>query len=167
MFIGGGDSHPLLNAGRFSYATTASWLMAGTPPWNGAANEEAWQHTGANWRGVVGTFRIPPDYVSGNVSTYIWWVNNVLIAATFYVRSYIQPRGYMWAGSSVFSSDSYITSSGAVSDVFRTTAATITASGIAIHGADATYNYGAFFYNTAGAEDIGIMGVEIVYTGYV
>ena len=167
-FIGGGDLQPMNNAGRFSYYVTTNILMAGAPVWDGAANEEAWQHVGTNYRGVIGTFRTPPDYAGGAINTYIWWANNVLVAATFYVRSYVAARGRYW-GTDIpsISSSEYTTASGAVSDVFRSTGSVLPAASIALNGADGVWNYWTGLYNTAGTEDIGIMGVEIEYTGYV
>lgn len=169
MFIGGGDLHPMLNAGRFSYVITTSILMAGAPVWDGAANEEAWQHTGVGYRGTVGTFRTPPDYASGTITAHAWWVNNVAVAASFYVRCYITGRDAYWTSGAPYSSNSeYITSSGVVSDVFRTEAGELSPSHLGANaGIGGIWNFWLGLYNTAGAEDIGIMGLELEYTGYV
>lgn len=168
LFIGGGALRPMLAAGRFTYTVVGSILMAGAPAWGGAANEQAWRHTGTSHRGVIGTFQTPPDYASGDLQLYIWWVNNALVAASFYVRGYVQARDKIWINiSSIYSSD-YIDDSGAVSDVFRTEGPTIESGDVDDNdGPGGIWNVWAGIYNTAGVEDIGIMGIEVEYTGYV
>ena len=181
LFLGAGDLQPNVNAGRFAYQD-GPWAdlyltQVGPPAWGGgAAAEEAWRTTGAvtgQYRGLYATFRTPADYASGVITPYVWWVNNVVVAATFsLVTTYQQwPEGggtYAFdygtlAGTTTSTS---ITSSGAVGDVHRSAGITFPAYFYLGTSPSVVYYYVAF-YNTAGTEDINIMGIEFDYTGYV
>jgi len=181
LFLGGGDLEPNVNAGHFQYGNMGTYLtQVGPPVWGGAANEEAWRTTGASSdnRGLYITFRVPADYASGSIGTYVWWVNNAVVAATFYLRTTFQ----VWPDSNIVprygAGGSLTTTSasggGAVSTVTRSTGVNIGTSGCTYLYAtpttciisDSIIHYYVAFYNTAGAEDIGIMGIELVYTGY-
>jgi hypothetical protein len=174
LFLGGSDLEPNVNAGRFAYLIWTSYLtQVGPPTWNGAANEEAWRTTGAvtsQYRGLYGTFRVPADHVPGTAMTsYVWFVNNAVVAASFSIITAAQ----FWAVSTIRSNpgclSTYTTTSisatGAVSDVLRVAGCTLTPTTVAVSTNDIIHYYVAF-YNTAGTEDIGVMGVEIRYTGY-
>jgi len=166
IFVGGGDLEPALNAGRFSYSQASNVLMTGTPGWNGGANEEGWQLTGSAYEGVYTTLWLPlADYASGDITTNIWWVDNAGIAVTFYIRS-----GYQryTTGSLLYNgyNTEYITTGGAVSDVFKTEGITIPAAHISTSLNPHFFHYMAWWYNAAGAEDISILGIEFEYLGY-
>jgi hypothetical protein len=147
--------------------------MTGTPGWGGgAANEEAWRITGSDYEFVYATFELPANYASGPITPHVWWVTNVAAAADFYIDVSIQSvmtlaQGawyWYWAGGSSVAIDDV----GAVHDVHRTTIANGTVSAGKL-GSDYS---GQVFHAIVGclnatAEDIGIMGLELEYTGYV
>jgi len=168
FFIGGGDLEPGVAAGRFSYANSPGVLTTAAPAWNGAANEEGWQCAGVQTMGVYGIFRIPSDCfleTYGQMTGYIWWVANANMAPpSIYIRSayqaYSEVSGYF--NDSAFST-LYNTNINQ-HDVVRTQAYSF---GIGASATDWVINYFAWFYNTAGAEDINILGLEFEYTGYL
>lgn len=175
FFLGGGDLQPNVNAGRFSYQGVNYFTQVGPPTWGGgAANEEAWRTTVASsdYRGLYVSFRMPADYIQSYttpVSTYVWWVNNAVVAATFYIRTAYQTYhdGALGEWAWGYASE-YVTTSGAVSDVYRT-AGDLLYNVSAGNDADLTtdlIHYYVAFYNTAGTEDISIMGIEVEYQGY-
>lgn len=191
-FVGGGCMEPAANASTFRYTDAGGVLtFTGAPTWGGgAANVEAWRVTGATYiAGYVSFAYPPPNYVSGDIRTYIWWEANGAIASTFYVRSAAHGRGqYGYTGiytHELYIADGdadwiggyhsvYINETTVANQFYRTAGLTITPC-----AADATpwrdnYNdnirsilYLAFWYNSAGAEDVNFMGVELEYTGYV
>jgi hypothetical protein len=95
----------------------------------------------------------------------VWWVNNAAVATNFYITTGYQIWGsdYSTVGIPGEILSSQVTSSGVASDVYTTPGAYITANSSELTGA---VHYYVSFYNTAGTEDIGIMGLQIIYTGY-
>jgi len=159
----------------------------GIPAWGGgAANVEAWRLTGATYMAGYVEFAYPlPNYVSGDIQTFIWWEANTAVASTFYVRSAAQGRGQNGYGTHVYIADGsgewtggysseYINETTVANQFYRTEGISITPNNY-----DATpwrdnladniraIHYFAYWYNSAGAEDVNFLGVELVYTGYV
>jgi hypothetical protein len=145
--------------------------MTGTPGWNGGANEESWQTTGSAYEFVYVTFELPANYATGDLTLNVWWVTNAAGAADFYIMAELQSvmtlsqgAWYWWYGGGAFVA---IDDIGAQHDVHRTTLTQGVSSGKL--GSDYA---GQVFHGIVGgwdvtAEDIGIMGLEIEYTGYV
>jgi hypothetical protein len=167
FFLGGGDIEPSPVNGRFSYKYGYhSDLTGALPTWGGsAANEEGWRATGtgaANRRGFSLAFQMPADrvtyYMGPSIYTYIWWVAGAALTSSFYLRSMYRPQGM--SGDYLSST---ITDVVAVHDVIRSDALVIPWGYIG----DGMNEYYIEYYNSAGAEDIEILGVEFRYTGYV
>lgn len=176
-WLAGGDFHPVVNAGDFtpSSGTTVTWT--GAPTWTGAANTQGWELTGSAYEGVYASFSLPPNYASGEITSYVWWVDNGGIASTFYIRTNIPVfnSDFDWAWYAAATQSSvYINETLVASDWYRTQGATTYLTTIPTGATktiaemdDLTLFYVINWYNSAGAEDINIMGVELIYTGYV
>jgi hypothetical protein len=179
LFLGGSDLQPNVNAGHFQYDNAQVLTQVGPPTWGGAANEKAWRTTGASWnyRGLYTTFAIPADYASGAMTSYVWWVNNAVVAPVFSIATTFQ----VWPNSGLTPAygmggnltTTAVALSGAVGDVFRTVGASISGSCTPLYGGSkpcldpySIVHYFVSFYNTAGAEDINILGIEFNYAGY-
>ncbi len=169
LFLGGGDLQPNVNAGLFGQQVGLYLTQVGPPVWGGgAAVEEAWRTTGAvsaQYRGLYLTFGLPADAVPGTtINCFVWWVNNVAVAASFSIVTSCQTfRSGQIQSVSFSTTSTSITISGAVSDVYRSAAMGLN---VPSDGAVGVVHYYIAFYNTAGTEDIGIMGLELQYTGY-
>jgi len=168
VFLGGGCLEPMSAAGSFLYGAAYVTTTA-APTWNGAANTKAWQLNAPTYEGVIGRLATPlADYASGDIYSYVWWVANSALAATIYIRSVAQPHkvdnGLALSPSTMTTSSVYITATTVQHQFYRTAGLTIPNS-IAVLSRDIEYL--AYWYNSAGAEDINIMGVEFVYEGYV
>ena len=177
LFLGGGDLEPLL--GSFSYTASSYVVSTGAPTWNGAANEEGWTLTGSAYEGVYGMLHLPPpNWAYGDITSYIWWVENAGVASTFYLRSTFQLLGIERASSYDYNyhagsySSVYIGGTLVANQVYRTAGISIPAekwSGLGVDYEDQLelLHYIAYWYNSAGAESINILGIEFQYTGYV
>lgn len=175
VFLGGGCLEPALNASQFQYSLTPSYVtMTAAPTWDGAGNLEGWQLTGATYIGAYIRWTLPPpDYASGDIQSYVWWVPNAGVASTYYIRSVGQIQCEEDKATATFISYSsvYINETTVANQLRRTAGIVIPE---ATYYAD-EFNYGdrqalgymAYWYNSAGVEDINILGVEFVYTGYV
>jgi len=164
---------PMNAAVQFWYYYTSSVITTAAPTWNGAANTKAWQINAPTYEGVIGRLRTPfSDYASGPIYSYIWWVANAALASTFYMRSAVQMHvlpgsvlgeNYQFNYGNAVSS-TYISETTVQHQLRRT-------AGISIPVAYLTealdIEYLAYWYNSAGAEDINILGVEFMYEGYV
>jgi len=172
-FLGGGCLEPWTAAGIFWYNYTSYLTSTAAPTWGGAANTEGWQINAATYEGVIGRLSTPfPDWASGAIASYIWWVPNSAVASTYYIRSVAQAHTFSGAP---FTDPRYALATSGYTSVYqsgtsvqhqlqRTTGFTIPASYAAM---TLDTEYLAFWYNSAGVEDINILGVEFVYTGYV
>lgn len=163
VFLGGGDLQEG-NGDPFSY-TAASYmtLVAGSTWGSAAATEEGWQAAGAPDVGWAGTFKLPADYAGGDVDAWIWWMDDVGAALTFYWRSAWQAYGP--AGAAILSgarSSVYINDTFAVGEVYRAEAQPLV--GVTT---DDLILYACQYYNTAGAEAVLFLGLELQYTGYL
>jgi hypothetical protein len=182
IFLGAGDLQPNVNAGRFAYSGIYYFPQVGPPTWGaGAADEKGWNTTGISddMMGLYATFCRPADYAGGNITSYIWWVNNVAVAANFsIVSAYQYWHGVSsWGGGYTASAlqSTPVTSIGAVSDVFRSTGITLSyshlnqAAGIPPPYPPDTmiYYYAAFFNMYDAVADASIMGIEFNYIGFV
>jgi hypothetical protein len=105
------------------------------------------------------------------VYSYVWWVANSALASTFYVRTAGQyhpisagggPDGFYATASSV-----YINETTVQHQFYRTTGLTIDSTQVLSGTWEADFEYLVYWYNSAGAEDINILGVEFVYEGYI
>ena len=151
--------------------------VTGIPGWNGAANTQGWQYTGATYLATYAEWVVPPpDWASGDILSYIWWVPNAGVASTFYIRSTCQLRPESGSSGLAFLESSpssvYINETTVANQFRRTQGLTIPAvfcdpSWFYWYGTYKAIHYLAYWYNSAGAEDINILGVEFVYTGYV
>jgi hypothetical protein len=179
LFLGGGDLEPGLNTGKWSIGAYSSYNQGTTPTWGGVANEEGWLHNTASTRFTYGAFRVPENFVPGTSSDYdirasVWWVNNTVVAANWYwqvlFHSYRQISAsglYTNLWHTYDTSTQQVTSSGAVSDVFRTEVRpeygvlytnTLRAGDLVV--------VGVRWYNSGGTENISVLGLELEYTGY-
>ena len=172
FFLGGGCLEPA-NAASFWYNYTSLVTLTAAPTWGGGANTEGWQLNAPTYEGVIGRLRLPfPDYVSGPISSYIWWVPNSAIASTYYIRSVAQ--AHIFSGDA-FTDARYSLATGSYASVyfnetsvqhqFQRTAGFTISEDYASWTMDVEYL--AYWYNSAGAEDINILGIEFIYTGYV
>lgn len=173
FFLGGGCLEPMTSGGLFWYNYTSYITTTGIPTWGGGANTEGWQINAATYEGVVGRLSLPfPDWVSGAIASYIWWVPNSAVASTYYIRSVAQAHTFSGAP---FTDPRYALATGSYSSVYvsgtsvqhqlqRSAGFTIPA---AYAAETLDIEYLAYWYNSAGVEDINILGVEFVYTGYV
>ena len=183
LFLGGGDLEPFLSADFFYFDTgiTDRFAASGTAAWDGAANEEGWELTGSIYEGVIGAIHVPPpNWAYGDITSYIWWVENAGVASTFYLRSAGQLYGIDRIGSGGYdyyyplgsASNVYISGTLVANQVYRTAGISIPASKWSGIGTDyenqlEVLKYLAIWYNSAGVESINILGVEFQYTGYV
>jgi len=174
-FLGGGCLEPMISGGQFWYYYTSYVTTTGIPTWGGGANTEGWQINAATYEGVIGRLQIPfPDYATGPISTYIWWVPNSALASTYYIRSAVQ--AHIFSGSA-FAADytfnqyglgsytSVYVSGTSVQHQFARTAGFTIDEEYLVESMDIEYL--AYWYNSAGVEDINVLGVEFVYEGYV
>jgi len=172
-FIGGGDLRPTTAAGQFtpSTGTTITWTGAST--WDGGATTQGWQLTGSRYEGVYGSLSLPPNYAGGDITSYVWWAANAGIASTFYIRTNcgMWNSGGYWLWYNVATQSSvYINETLVANDWYRTGGATILEtvnSQLLTYWPDMTLVYVVNWDNSAGAEDMNILGVELIYTGYV
>ena len=174
MFLGGGCLQPM-NAGSFWYNYTSNVITTAAPTWNGAANTEAWQLNAPTYEGVIGRLALPfPDYATGDITSYVWWTANAALASTFYMRCAAQFHattgdGYYYGMGSP--SSVYVSETTVQHQFYRTAGLTIADSWTFVDldptAVPTDVEYLAYWYNSAGAEDINILGVEFVYEGYV
>jgi len=181
FFLGGGDLEPAIIGDRFYYTDVASVLISGLSAWNGAANYEGWEMTGGPiYEGVIGAIHVPfQNWAYGDITSYVWWVENAGVASTFYLRTAGQLYGKQRGGVAYDSyhplgsySSVYISETLVANQVYRTAGISIPASKWSGIGTDyenqlEELQYMAFLYNTAGVESINILGIEFQYTGYV
>lgn len=182
LFLGGGDLEPLVSGDRFYYGGMESegFTASGTAAWGGAANEEGWELAGSAYEGVIADLHVPPpNWAYGDITSYIWWVENAGVASTFYMRSAGQLYGIRQGAVSYDSyypletySNVYINETLVAHQVYRTAGISIPCSKWSGTGTDyenqlEVLKYLAIWYNSAGAESINILGVEFQYTGYV
>jgi len=176
IFLGGGCLEPMTSGGLWQLLAGASYVTTtGIPVWNGAANTQAWRLNAASYEGVIGRHYFPlPDWASGSVSSYVWWVANSALASTFYLRTAGQyhPAKAVGSGPDGFyatSSSTYISETTVQHQFYRTAGLVI--SDVNVLAGTPTYTsdfeYLVYWYNSAGAEDINILGIEFVYEGYV
>jgi hypothetical protein len=174
-FLGGGCLEPMTNGGVFWYNGTSSVTTTGIPTWGGGANTEGWQINAATYEGVIGRLSLPfPDYVSGSIASYIWWVPNSAVASTYYIRSVAQAHSfpsvyfddYINAIATAGYESVYVSGTSVQHELQRTAGFTIPEA-YANWSTSLDVEYLAYWYNSAGVEDINILGVEFVYTGYV
>jgi len=172
-FLAGGDFRPATAAGQFtpSSGTTVTWT--GAPTWNGGATTQGWQLTGSAYEAVYASFSLPPNYASGDITTYVWWVDNSGAASTFYMRSncvmFNSESTWLWYHVGTQES-TYINETLVANDWYKTEGVTIEStvnSQALTYWPDITLFYVINWYNSAGAEDINILGAELIYTGYV
>lgn len=160
-FLGGGCLEPALaGGGIFPGPITPT----AAPTWNGGANNQAWQLNAPTYEGLVGDFVLPADYAGGDVLVYIWWVANGAIASTFYLRATCQYHYDDYWGYMTGSASTYIDETTVANAFYRTAGLTLVES---LLDPDYVYHYFVYWYNSAGAEDINIMGLEFQYEGYV
>ena len=173
VFLGGGCLEPATANPFWTYYTSVITPTA-VPTWGGAANTEGWQLNAPGYEGVIGRVTTPfPDYATGDINTYIWWVANSALASTIYIRSAIQRHamsgsalggswdfnyGYLPTYTSVYFNDT------TVQHQFYRTAGYIIEAEFLTETLD--IDYLAYWYNSAGAEDINIIGIEFQYTGF-
>jgi len=163
VFIGGGAWEP--TSGLFNYTAT-SWLtlVTGSTWGSAAATEEGWQAAGLPDYGWIGAFKLPPDYAGGDVTAYVWWMDDCGAALTYYWYTAWQARGP--AGNGITYSgartSTYINATYATGEVYRAAAQPI--SGVA---ATDLIHYACQYYNTAGIEAVLFLGLELEYTGYL
>ena len=176
--LGAQDFQPLTAGDQWLLGSGATLTISNTATWNGGANTQGWQFNGVTYEGVYGSFSLPPDYVTGTaITSNLWYVANAAIAHTAYLRSEIgviasNTHSYYYTAGT--SASSYISGTPVVSDWYRVNGAYITTmptgyfpppGGVPLE--DMTLLYLAYWYNSAGLEDISLMAVELVYTGYV
>ena len=158
-----------------SYISTATQAA---PAWGGgAANEEGWRFTGAgaaNRMALQCCFKVPADWAIGDMATYIWWVSSAALTSSFYLYSYYHAYWPDWGnGSGVVGGtySDYVTDVVAANDVIRSPAVALDDGIVALtHWTGRTnpiIQYYIQYYNSGGAEDLEIMGVEFRYTGYI
>jgi hypothetical protein len=183
FFLGGGDLQPNVAGGYISYRPSqvpvfTQLTQYAAPTWGGgAADEEAWRATGTGGAyGVYASFCLPGDLVNQtSISTYVWWVNNALVAGGSAYLYSLYHCYELWYGvkyqpywiSNV--TGTAISTAGAASRVYRTAGAIIRPqfTGESLYRLKhKPIHYYAALYNTAGADDISIMGIEFRYTGY-
>ncbi len=173
-FVGAGDMAPLLAAAQF-FTSGTTITATGTAGWGGGGNVQGWQLTGSAYEGAIATLTTPPPgWAAGNVLSYIWWAANSSLTPSFAIGSALQ--GYSrhvlythfgawhprYATSSVWETDAIVANTW-----YRTQGATIPEVAFTYYRPTEVIHYLAYWYNAAGAEDINLLGVEFVYTGYV
>lgn len=161
-FIGGGDWEPV--AGGLSYTATDVLALTGGSTWgSAAASEEGWQAAGASY-GYMGTFKLPDDYASGDVTCYLWWMDDGGAALSFYWRTcwHAMPPG----GAGIVYSGDYtntlVSGTFAAGEAYRADAETIT--GVT---ADDLIYYACKSYLAGAGEPVLFLGLELEYTGYL
>jgi hypothetical protein len=177
FFLGGGDLEPAVAGGYFYTSAYSTNQNDVSPPWGtGAANEAGWRTSGVPDRsGVYATFRLPDDYVGGALAPYIWWVANANMASPtfyFYHRWHAFKTGY---SADFNSSYQYVYMNTAVNqhEVYRTAIGNPFQTSWYGWGPtggfdlDTVVHMWLYYYNSAGTEDVNILGVEFEYTGYL
>jgi len=178
----GGDLLPLnavsgwnFDSNVFSNTVAAVW---GT----GASSTQGWRANGVatGGVGVAAHFTLPPNWVPGTgFTSHIWWTCNSAIASTFYVRGDFgmwasnqsnDPYGNFAPYSASYAyASTYISETPVLSDWYRETGPYFPDSAAASFSdfLDLTVSIVLWYNNSAGAEDMNILGIEIDYTGYV
>lgn len=172
-FLGGACLEPVGAGHVYNLTSGTTVTTTAAPTWGGAANTQGWQINAAGYEGFVGKipWEVTADAVVGStVYTYIWWVANSALASTFYVRTralsqwrynYNDTQTHYEGSSSV-----YVNETTVQHQFYRSAGPAIDVT-LAQDTNAYLVDYLVYWYNSAGVEDISILGIEFVYTGYV
>jgi len=160
--VGAGDIY------NYQFGVAGTVTTTAVPTWGGGANNEGWQINAAGYEALAGKvpWEVAAEAIEGStIYTYVWWVANSALASTFYIRTRTLSEGdYTTSTYSRYGdgSSTYINETTVQHQFYRTV-------GCEIDPNTSPYliDYILWWYNSAGAEDISIMGVEFVYEGYV
>lgn len=177
LFLGGGDLHPTTAAGQFTpgFGTGITWT--GASGWDGGGNTQGWRLQGSRYEGVYATFTLPANMVPGDMTSYVWWTANAGVASSFSMRTaalmFNNEARWLWwhVGTDAYET---INSTLVANNWYRSVGpvmeltSQLTGLGKPLYRAgDLTLFYVAYWDNaTVGAEDINVLGIELVYTGY-
>lgn len=96
FFLGGGDLEPAVGSSKFSTDSGPFWRTntAAATTWGAAAASiEGWQIStlvSAEETGAYAAFKVPPDWAGGDITIYVWWVDDCGNALTFQIHTCCQ-----------------------------------------------------------------------------
>lgn len=172
LFLPAGDFRPLTSGAYWTLVTGDTRTWTATPIWNGTALSQGWRLTGAARLGIYTTFTMPADWVDGSaISSKIWWIVNTAGTYTAYLYAAVSMlcqnvTGGTGKSSGLASSEQYLSGTLIASHAFASDGpyGSFVSGGTYV---DRTFQYLVEWYNSAGTENVNILGVEIDYTGYV
>ena len=171
-FLGGGDLEPAIVTGTFEYSDgSTTGTVDALSTWGAAAaSDEGWQvanPVNPNQEfGFYVSFKVPDDWAGGDIDAYVWWMDDSGVALSLYITTAYQiypPNDEVIYGGSY--NVETVSGTYAVGQVERE-------DGLSIDGdnldGDEMITYYIEWYNTAAsAEAMLILGLELVYTGYL
>jgi hypothetical protein len=171
LFVGASDLEVIPQTKCFTYAAgSAQQMTLADPTWDGAANASGWRMTGTGgYKGVQGSIWLPPaNWAGSDVETYLWWTSNFAGTSTCYFRSAALLYSSLYEATyyPTGSVSSYLSGTVVVSDIYRNAGFVIESDEFGPSTDRNHCTFAIWWYNSAGVEDVDLLGVEFRYTGY-